>query len=93
MSDSLRDTQNEEAQELAELLATIVMSIVDFPDGVNVSFGRGSHTITIEFETHDDDVGHVLGKGRENWAAILRLVTAAARARDLRVRVEYINLR
>ncbi|MBE9529011.1 MAG: KH domain-containing protein [Proteobacteria bacterium] len=63
---------------MKELIETIVKSLVDQPDEVNINIIKGEKTSVIELSVAKDDLGKVIGKQGRTAKAIRTLLTAAS---------------
>ncbi len=76
---------------MKELLETIAMSLVDYPDEVSVNEVEGEKSIILELRVAKDDMGKVIGKQGRIAKAIRTVVKAAAVKEDKRVVVEILQ--
>ncbi|OEH91237.1 KH domain-containing protein [Bacillus solimangrovi] len=76
---------------MEELIKTIVQSLVDFPDEVQVNEEIRSKEITYNLSVHKDDMGKVIGKQGRVAKAIRTVVYAAASAEQKRVYLEIVD--
>jgi len=63
---------------MKELLESMVKSIVDSPDEVEVSIEEGEDTLVYELRLGDGDLGKVIGKRGKNINAIRTIIFAAS---------------
>ncbi len=63
---------------MKELIETIVKSLVDQPDEVQINIIQGEKTSVIELYVAKDDLGKVIGKQGRTAKAIRTLLTAAS---------------
>ncbi len=63
---------------MKELLESMVKSIVDKPDEVEVSVTEGEDTLVYELRLGDGDLGKVIGKRGKNINAIRTIIFAAS---------------
>jgi len=63
--------------DLKDLIATIAESLVDDPDGVEVTEIEGDHSSIIELKVAKNDIGKVIGKDGRT-AQSMRTILAAA---------------
>lgn len=76
---------------MKELLETIAMSLVDYPEEVSVNEVEGEKSIILELRVAKDDMGKVIGKQGRIAKAIRTVVKAAAVKEDKRVVVEILQ--
>ncbi|ADL51648.1 KH domain-containing protein [Clostridium cellulovorans] len=72
------------------LLETIVRSLVDNPDEVQVNETLGEQSIVLEVKVSPDDMGKVIGKQGRIAKAIRTVVKAAAVKENKKVVVEIV---
>lgn len=72
------------------LLETIVRSLVDNPDEVQVNETLGEQSIVLEVKVSSDDMGKVIGKQGRIAKAIRTVVKAAAVKENKKVVVEIV---
>lgn len=87
MTSRRRSVSSEDIHDMAKLLSVMVASVVDEPDYVSISVENTATEITLSIEVDDNDVGFVYGHHGVNIDAIRRVMVAAARAREIWVRV------
>ncbi len=63
---------------MKSLIETIVKSLVDSPDDVNVTVTEEDHRIVYKLSVHKNDMGKVIGKQGRVAKAIRTVVYAAA---------------
>ena len=79
-------------QNLADLVETIVVPIVEDPDGVEItSTVEDNDNILIEIRVNPDDAGKVIGRQGRIIKALRTLTRAAASRCDCMVDVELID--
>lgn len=76
---------------MKELLETIAVSLVDFPDQVSVNEVEGEKSIILELRVAKEDMGKVIGKQGRIAKAIRTVVKAAAVKENKRVVVEILQ--
>ena len=72
---------------LNNLINTIVMSIVDNEDSVNVSSSKDNETILYEIKVAKEDTGKLIGKQGRVAVALRTVVKAAGAKAGVRVQV------
>lgn len=75
---------------MGELVKFIAMSLVDYPEQVDVKEIEGEQSILIELRVASEDMGKVIGKQGRIAKAIRTVVKAAATKENKRVTVEII---
>ncbi len=73
---------------MVEVLEALARALVDRPGAVRVQERRAGHDTILELDVHPKDRGRVIGRGGETIHAMRRLLTALARKRGQRLRVE-----
>ncbi len=76
---------------MGELVKTIAVELVDYPEQVVVTETETEHAINVELKVADDDMGKVIGKQGRIAKAIRSVVKAASTGLDKRVNVEIVN--
>ena len=76
---------------MSELVKFIAMSLVDYPELVEVKEVDGKHSLVIELRVAPDDMGKVIGKQGRIAKAIRTVVKAAAVKVDKKVIVEIVQ--
>ncbi len=80
------------SSELAGLVESIVISLVDTPDDVEVSsYEEDGGNVLIEIKVNPDDAGKVIGRQGRVIKSIRTLVRAAATRKDVNVDVELVD--
>lgn len=74
--------------DLKETLSDIARSIVNNPDGVNVTVVEDSNSITLTLNVDADDMGMVIGRHGKIAKAIRTVIKAAASGSGKKVNVE-----
>ena len=74
-------------ESLNNLINTIVMSIVDNEDSVNVSSSKDNETILYEIKVAKEDTGKLIGKQGRVAVALRTVVKAAGAKAGVRVQV------
>ena len=64
--------------QLAELVETMVKSMVDNPDSVKVRELEGGSSTLIELRVTKSDIGRVIGKRGQNVEALRMILSAVA---------------
>jgi predicted RNA-binding protein YlqC (UPF0109 family) len=80
----------EQRTSLGQLVETIVRSLVDNPNEVNVRQIEGERTVIVEVRVAPTDLGKVIGKQGRIATAIRTLVRAAATKVGKKVTVEIL---
>ena len=62
---------------MKDLLESMVKSIVDSPDDVNIDVTESENTLIYELRLGDGDLGKVIGKRGKNIGAIRTIISAA----------------
>jgi uncharacterized protein len=76
------------ASMMAELVEYLAKSLVDEPDGVQVTEHRDGDRVTVRLDVAEDDWGKVIGRGGRIASAMRSLVKVAAVKEDVRVGLE-----
>ncbi len=76
---------------MGELVKTIAVELVDYPEQVVVTETETEHAINVELKVADVDMGKVIGKQGRIAKAIRNVVKAASTGLDKRVNVEIVN--
>jgi predicted RNA-binding protein YlqC (UPF0109 family) len=76
---------------LKELVETIARSLVDDPDGVEVSEIDGDKNAVIELKVAKEDIGKVIGKDGRTAQSIRTLLTAASMKAGRRAHLDIID--
>ena len=76
---------------MKELLETIAMSLVDYPEQVSVNEVEGEKSLILELKVSKEDMGKVIGKQGRIAKAIRTVMKAAAVKENKRVVVEIIQ--
>ncbi len=76
---------------MGELVKTIAVELVDYPEQVVVTETETEHAINVELKVADDDMGKVIGKQGRIAKAIRNVVKAASVGIEKRVNVEIVN--
>jgi predicted RNA-binding protein YlqC (UPF0109 family) len=76
---------------LKELVETIARSLVDDPEGVEVSEIDGDKNSVIELKVAKDDIGKVIGKDGRTAQSIRTLLTAASMKAGRRAHLDIID--
>lgn len=78
---------------LRDLVVTMVKSIVDSPDEVQVNVVPSQFRLIVELHTSPKDVGQVIGKSGHVVSAIRSILTAHGGREGLKVDMDYITER
>ena len=78
---------------LRNLVVTMVKSIVDSPDEVQVNVVPSQFRLIVELHTSPKDVGQVIGKSGHVVSAIRSILTAHGGREGLKVDMDYITER
>ncbi|MBC7229176.1 MAG: KH domain-containing protein [Actinobacteria bacterium] len=76
---------------MKELLEYLARSLVDNPDGVEVTTVEGERSIILQLRVHPDDVGKVIGKNGRIAQAMRTLIKASATREGRNAIVEIID--
>jgi predicted RNA-binding protein YlqC (UPF0109 family) len=76
---------------LKELVETIARSLVDDPEGVEVSEIDGDKNSVIELKVAKEDIGKVIGKDGRTAQSIRTLLTAASMKAGRRAHLDIID--
>jgi predicted RNA-binding protein YlqC (UPF0109 family) len=76
---------------LKELVETIARSLVDDPEGIEVSEIDGDKNSVIELKVAKDDIGKVIGKDGRTAQSIRTLLTAASMKAGRRAHLDIID--
>ena len=75
-----------------DLLEYLAKALVDHPDQVKVeSFDEPEGALVLELGVHEDDYGHVIGRGGRTAQALRTVVKAAAVKDNRRVLVDIVE--
>jgi len=77
--------------KLRSLVETIVTSIVDSPDEVEVNIVPASYRLLVELHTSPNDVGQVIGKGGHVVDSIRSIVCAFGGRERVRVDFDFVT--
>lgn len=75
---------------MSELVRSLVLKIVQYPEMVNVTEVEKDGTITVEIRVAPDDMGRVIGKGGRVINAIRTIAKASAYQDNTKVFVEVL---
>lgn len=75
---------------MSELVRSVVVRIVQYPEMVNVTEVEKDDAITVEIRVAPDDMGRVIGKGGRVINAIRTIAKAGAYQDNTKVFVEVI---
>ncbi len=75
---------------MSELVRSVVLKIVEYPEMVNVTEVEKDGAITVEIRVAPDDMGRVIGKGGRVINAIRTIAKASAYQDDTKVFVEVL---
>ena len=76
---------------MKELLETIAMSLVDYPEEVRINEVDSDKAIILELSVAKEDMGKVIGKQGRIAKAIRTVIKAAAIKENVRVVVEIVQ--
>ena len=76
---------------MRELLETIVKSLVEKPDEVQITENHGEYSKIIELRVSQDDMGKVIGKQGRIARAIRTILKAASVKENKKVTLEIIG--
>ena len=76
---------------MRELLETIVKSLVEKPDEVQLTENHGEYSMIIELRVSQDDMGKVIGKQGRIARAIRTILKAASVKENKKVTLEIIG--
>ena len=76
---------------MRELLETIVKSLVEKPDEVQITENHGEYSMLIELRVSQDDMGKVIGKQGRIARAIRTILKAASVKENKKVTLEIIG--
>ena len=78
-------------QDLKELIGTMVKSLVDNPESVDIKEVSGDQTTVFELRVASEDLGKVIGKQGRTAKAMRTLLTAAATKQQKRAILEIVD--
>ena len=76
---------------MKEVLETIIKSLVEFPEEVNVNEASAEKSIIFEVKVADTDMGKVIGREGKIASAIRVVMKALAAKEQKKVSVEFIG--
>ena len=76
---------------MKEVLETIIRSLVDNPEGVEIKEVEGEKNIIFEVKVADGDMGKVIGRQGKIAQSIRTVMKAVANRKDKKVTVEFIG--
>ena len=76
---------------LKDLIETIAQSLVDDPDGVEVTEIDGDHNSILELRVAPGDIGKVIGKDGRTAQSIRALLNAAASKAGQRAHLDILD--
>lgn len=76
---------------MKEILQTIIINLVEFPDQVSINEVNGQQSIVYEVKVATTDMGKVIGKDGKLAKSIRSIMKAAAAKEQKRVTVEFID--
>lgn len=79
-----------EANEMKDLLATIVTALVSHPDMVRIDHHDQGNTVLLEVHVDPEDMGKIIGKQGKRAQAIRAIMKAKATKCDKRVIVDIV---
>lgn len=77
-------------EAIANLIESIVKSLVEFPDKVAIKTIEGDSTVILEIHVDPSDAGKVIGKKGRTINAIRTLIRAATSRNDKRIIMELV---
>lgn len=85
------DPNAEPAANARSVLEYLVKSVVDDPDGVQISVSEGQRVTSLDVRVGDGDMGRVIGKRGRIAQAIRTVVRAAAVKDGIAVDIEFVD--
>ena len=76
---------------MKEVLETIIRSLVDNQEGVEIKEVEGEKNIIFEVRVAEEDMGKVIGRQGKNAKSIRTVMKAVANRKDKKVTVEFIG--
>ena len=76
---------------MKEVLETIIRSLVDNPEGVEIKEVEGEKNIIFEVRVAEEDMGKVIGRQGKIAQSIRTVMKAVANKKDKKVTVEFIG--
>ena len=76
---------------MKEVLETIIRSLVDNPEGVEIKEVEGEKNIIFEVRVAEEDMGKVIGRQGKIAQSIRTVMKAVANRKDKKVTVEFIG--
>jgi predicted RNA-binding protein YlqC (UPF0109 family) len=76
---------------MKELIKQIIQAFVEYPEQVDISEVKGSHTAILELKVAEGDLGKVIGKGGRNINAIREIVNLVSAKGEKRIVLEIIE--
>lgn len=76
---------------MKEILQTIILSLVDNKDAVEIKELNGEKSIVFEVKVADEDMGRIIGKQGRIAKSIRTVIKALASKEQKRVTVEFIG--
>ena len=76
---------------MKDLLETIVRGLVDHPDEVEIEEERNGRRVVYNVRMHEDDRGHVIGRGGSTATALRTLLNSVAGRQRLDVQIEILD--
>jgi len=77
--------------EMKDLISTMAMALVDYPDQVEVTEVVGEQTSVIELKVAKEDLGKVIGKRGRTAGAMRTILSAASTKLKKRAVLEIIE--
>lgn len=78
-------------QKAKDFVETIVKTIVDHPDDVNIKIVEGEKSTILELKVNPEDVSKVIGKGGRIARAIRTLIGVLAGRNNKRILLEILE--
>jgi len=80
-----------EANEMKDLLATIVTALVSHPDMVRIDHHDQGNTVLLEVHVDPEDMGKIIGKQGRTVKALRTLLSAACAKNGLKYSLEVVE--
>ena len=78
-------------QDIAGLVESIVLPLVDYPDDLQIDSREEGGVIVVEISVNEEDAGKVIGRQGRVIKSIRTLARAAASRNDMHVEVEILD--
>ena len=76
---------------MKEVLETIIKSLVDSPEAIEIKEVENEKTIVFEVKVAEGDMGKIIGRQGKNAQSIRTVMRAVAYRKDKKVTVEFIG--